>query len=143
MTAPLSALRSERPPGAAQRTAAPARSEGSTLREPVAVPAHGRFSGLLSFRGAACVEGSLTGEVVARGRLRIGPNARVEGRIEVDEVIAEGFVRGDIHARERVELTSTARVEGTIEAPRVVLRDGCQLRGRCCSGPAARGRELR
>jgi len=125
-------------PSAAQRTVAAAPGESATPPEPVVLSATGRFEGLLTFRGAACVEGALLGEVRARGRLRIGPGASIEATIAVDELIAEGFVRGDIHARDRVELTSTARVEGTIEAPRIVLREGCQFTGRCCSGPAAR-----
>ena len=91
------------------------------------------FQGLLSFRGEGQVDGELIGEVVASGRLRLGPTARVRARIEVDELIVEGGLEGDVVARERIELSATARVAGSIEAPRISLAEGCVFQGRCRS----------
>ena len=117
----------------AQRTAAPERNavEGD---EAIAIPFGGSFVGLLSFRGEASVLGALQGNIRASGKLRIGPDARVEARIDVDEVLIEGLVRGDVFARARVELAATAKVEGAIHAPRIQLRDGCSFSGLCESG---------
>ena len=119
-----------------QRSAAPRAPEGGSA-EPVAVPASGRFEGLLSFRGAASVLGTLRGVVDASGRLRIGPGADVEADIDVDELVVEGRVRGALRARSRLVLTSTAEVDGQLHAPRVELREGCRFRGGCCSGERA------
>ena len=116
---------------------APERDETPLVAEPVAVPLRGHFEGLLTFRGSAAVLGALTGEVKARGRLRIGPGALVEADGVVDELIVEGVLRGDVRARSRVELAPSARVEGWLEAPRIELREGCRFRGRCRSGDAA------
>ena len=121
-----------RPP---QQSAAP-RGAGRE-EEPVAVPRTGRFEGLLSFQGAACVLGTLRGAVDAAGTLRIGPDADVEAEIDVDELVVEGRVRGALRARARLVLTSTADVDGDLHAPRVELRDGCRFRGACCSGDRA------
>ena len=74
----------------AQRSAAPGGADASETREPVAVPRRGHFEGLLTFRGSAAVLGTLSGEIRARGRLRIGPQALVEAEIVVDELIVEG-----------------------------------------------------
>jgi cytoskeletal protein CcmA (bactofilin family) len=128
------------PGAAAQRSAAP---DPGGASEPVAIPRRGHFAGLLTFRGAACVLGALTGEVRARGLLRIGPDALVEAHIVVDELIVEGFLRGDVRARARIELGPRARVEGRLEAPRIVLREGCRFRGRCCSGDAVGAAQVR
>lgn len=116
-----------------QRTAAP-RAAASTRDEQVAIPRGGSFQGLLAFSGQASVLGELLGNIRANGRLRIGPEARVDARIEADEVVIEGLVRGDVVARTRVELTSTAVVEGAIQSPRLELREGCRFTGRCQSG---------
>jgi cytoskeletal protein CcmA (bactofilin family) len=125
------------PPPEPQRSAAPVRGAVTPPSEPIAVPHRGHFDGLLTFRGTACVLGTLTGDVHARGRLRIGPDALVEGDIAVDELIIEGILRGDVLARERIELGPRARVEGRLEAPRVEFHDGCRFRGACRSGVPA------
>ena len=122
---------------AAQRCAAPPALGRPEAGESVAVPQQARFEGLLSFEGAVCVEGTLRGAIYARGRLRIGPRADVEGQIEVDELIIEGRVRGPLRARARVVLTRTADVEGELHAPRVELHDGSRFSGPCCSGAKA------
>jgi cytoskeletal protein CcmA (bactofilin family) len=101
------------------------------------VPRRGHFEGLLTFRGTACVLGTLTGDVYARGRLRIGPDALVEADIVADELIVEGFLRGDVRARTRIELGPRARVEGRLDAPRVEFHDGFRFRGDCRSGDRA------
>jgi cytoskeletal protein CcmA (bactofilin family) len=93
------------------------------------------FDGLLSFRGAARVDGKLSGEVVAEGCLVIGEGGRVRARVEVDELIVGGELEGEIHARERVELLSTARVVGTLRCPRLSVAEGGILEGRCKTVP--------
>ena len=117
----------------AQRTAAPEQAVVAGA-EAIAIPHGGSFVGLLSFRGEASVLGALQGNIRARGKLRIGPEARVEARIDADEVVIEGLVRGDVFARARVELAATANVEGAIHAPRIQLSDGCSFSGLCESG---------
>ena len=89
------------------------------------------FEGLLSFRGAARVDGKLTGTVVAEGCLVIGEGARVHARIEVDELVVGGDLEGEIHARRRVELLQTAHVVGTLRCPVLAVAEGGILEGRC------------
>ena len=125
----------------AQRTAAPLERPAASA-ESVAIPRGGSFTGLLSFRGEASVLGELRGNIRATGKLRIGRDARVDARIEVDEVVIEGLVRGDVVARSRVELAPSAVVEGAIHAPRIQLHDGCRFTGRCESGEPAETLDL-
>jgi cytoskeletal protein CcmA (bactofilin family) len=98
------------------------------------------FEGLLSFRGAARVDGRLSGDIVAEGRLVIGEGACVRARIEVDELIVAGELEGEIHARERVELQHTARVVGSLRCPRLSVAEGGILEGRCEAVPGAAAR---
>jgi cytoskeletal protein CcmA (bactofilin family) len=95
------------------------------------------FEGLLSFRGAARVDGKLSGDVVAEGCLVIGEGACVRARIEVDELIVGGELEGKILARKRVELLDTARVVGSLRCPRLAVAEGGILMGRCQTLPAA------
>jgi cytoskeletal protein CcmA (bactofilin family) len=95
-----------------------------------AVGAGARFQGLLSFWGAARVEGSLAGEVASRGTLEVGPAASVVGRVEVDVLIVEGSVEGEVFARERVEVLPGAHVTATIRTPRLAVAEGAHFEGR-------------
>lgn len=96
-----------------------------------AVPAGGRFEGLLTFRGSARIEGRLDGEVIARGRLEVAEGAEIHARISVDELVVAGAVEGEIHARFRAELLPSAQVRGTLRSPLPVLAEGCRFEGRC------------
>jgi cytoskeletal protein CcmA (bactofilin family) len=109
-------------------------SDGATVLGPGT-----RFEGLLTFRGRARVDGSLTGEISGHGVLVLGPGARAEARVEVDELIVAGEVEGDVRARRRVELLATGCIRGDVETPRLVIAEGGRLLGRCTTGPAARG----
>ena len=98
-----------------------------------------RFEGLLTFRGRARVDGTLTGEIAGHGVLVLGPAAYAEARVEVDELVVAGEVEGDVRARRRVELLATGCIRGDVETPRLVIAEGGRLLGRCTTGPAARG----
>ena len=94
------------------------------------------FEGVLAFRGSAELAGRLRGDVIAQGSLRIEPQGRVEGRIEVDELVVAGVIEGDVYARRRVELLPTARVHGDLRTPALALAEGSVLDGRCHAGMA-------
>jgi len=98
---------------------------------PTVIGSGSHFDGLLSFRGAARVEGVLTGAIQATGRLEIGPHAHVQATIEVDEIVVEGRIEGEIRARDRAELRETAEVVGSLISPRLELAEGSILQGEC------------
>jgi cytoskeletal protein CcmA (bactofilin family) len=111
---------------------------GADAAAPTVLDAGASFEGLLTFRGAARVEGELSGRVVADGCLVIGPRGRVEAAIEVDELVVAGELRGDVVARRRVELLATGRVVGRLRAPSFALAEGCVFDGQWETTPAVR-----
>ena len=102
-----------------------------------------RFEGLLTFRGRARIDGSLTGEIAGHGLLVLGPGAQAHARVEVDELVVAGEIEGDVLARRRIELLATGCIRGDVETPRLVIAEGGRLLGRCTTGSAARGQEGR
>lgn len=110
-------------------------SPEASMRQSVVGPGC-RFEGVLTFRGEVSIEGEFRGEVSARGTLRVAEGARVEARIDVDELIVSGEFEGNARARERIELRGSARVKGSLEAPRVRLDEGCLVWGSCRTVPA-------
>jgi cytoskeletal protein CcmA (bactofilin family) len=113
--------------------------EGSAVA--CAVGAGARFEGLLSFWGAARVDGALRGEVAARGRLEVGPAAQIAARIQVDALVVEGAVEGEIVARQRVEVRSGARVRASIRTPRLSIDEGALFEGSLAMGEPGAGPE--
>ena len=109
-------------------------SEAERRGAPVILGPGARFEGLLAFRGTAIVEGELAGEILAQGTLVLGEHARVDARIEVDQLISSGQAAGEILARDRIELAASARVRGTLRTPRLVVADGCRVEARCHTG---------
>lgn len=105
--------------------------------QPPLVDPGASFEGLVAFRGRARIEGHVRGDVLAWGRVEIGPDARIDGRLEAHEAVIAGEVRGDVHARDRIELRAGSRVEGDLDAPRLSLADGAVLCGRVRTAPGA------
>jgi cytoskeletal protein CcmA (bactofilin family) len=105
-------------------------SELDSTGAPCAIGPDARFEGLLSFWGEARVEGTLHGEVAARGTLEVGATGRVTARIEVDSLVVEGEVEGEIVAHERVEVMPGAVVRAAIRTPRLSVADGARFEGR-------------
>jgi cytoskeletal protein CcmA (bactofilin family) len=89
------------------------------------------FHGLLVLRGPGRIDGTVRGEIVAAGRVWIGPEGCVEARVEAEELVVEGRLAGEVRARRRIDLRATARVEASIQAPQVRLEEGARLDGPC------------
>jgi cytoskeletal protein CcmA (bactofilin family) len=105
------------------------------------IPEGAAFEGLLAFRGAARIDGKLTGQVVASGLLEIGAGAEVKARIEVDELVVAGRLEGSATATRRLELRPGAQVIGDLRSPSLSLADGCQVEGKvemASAGPPVR-----
>jgi cytoskeletal protein CcmA (bactofilin family) len=98
---------------------------------PTVIDAGASFEGLLTFRGAARVDGVLTGRVVADGCLVIGPRGKVSANVEVDELVVGGEFEGEAVARTRVQLLASGRAVGRLRAPSFALADGCRFDGHC------------
>jgi len=102
---------------------------------PTVIGAGSTFDGLLTFRGSARVDGTLTGTIHATGRLEVGPHAHIQAEVEVDELIVEGLVEGEIRAHRRTELLKGSKLVGKLATARVKVEDGSILEGDCRMGP--------
>lgn len=98
---------------------------------PTVLGAGSHFDGLLTFRGSARVDGSITGSIHAVGRLVIGPDAHVQAQVEVDELVVAGLLEGDVRAHQRAELLPGGRVIGSLVTPRLKMAEGGVLEGSC------------
>lgn len=111
--------------------AAAGRSAGESSSAPSATHVAPGSSIVGRIEGATdvVIDGHLDGEVLIDGRVRVGSQGRVEGRLEANLVEVGGRVDGDVRGHERIILTASARLHGDLQAPRVVIEEGAFFKG--------------
>jgi cytoskeletal protein CcmA (bactofilin family) len=80
--------------------------------------------------GFTRIDGSITGNVNARGRVVIGEKARMKSNVSGTAITVGGVVFGNIIAKESLVILSTALVLGDIITRRIQADDGCLIHGR-------------
>jgi cytoskeletal protein CcmA (bactofilin family) len=80
--------------------------------------------------GFTRIDGSVEGDVRARGRVVIGEQARMRGNISGTSITIGGVVHGDIQASERVVILSTALILGDLVTRRIQADEGCLIHGK-------------
>lgn len=98
------------------------------------------ISGDVKFAGGLHVDGQVRGDVVAPAdsgsTLSVSDAGRIEGSVNVPNVVLNGAVNGDIVAAERVELGATARVAGNVVYGLIEMAMGARINGKLIHQPA-------
>lgn len=87
------------------------------------------FSGTLTLKGSARIDGQIEGTISLAGDLIVGPSAVIKATVQANTISISGEVRGDILAREGLELCSTARLFGNIYTQQLKIDQGAQFIG--------------
>lgn len=74
------------------------------------------------------VLGGFDGEITVRGRLRIGPNAKVNAKVKAESVELEGQFDGEIRTK-ALSVAPSARARGLFLADRLAIREGAVVEG--------------
>ncbi len=80
--------------------------------------------------GFTRIDGSIRGNVRAKGRVVIGERARIKGNVTGTNITIGGVVCGNIIADGYLVILSTAVVIGDIITRRIQADDGCFINGR-------------
>lgn len=87
------------------------------------------FSGTLTLKGSARIDGRIEGTISLAGDLVVGPSAVIKATVQANTISISGEVRGDVLAREGLELCSTARLFGNIYTQQLKIDQGAQFVG--------------
>jgi len=79
--------------------------------------------------GFTRIDGSIRGDVRAKGRVVIGERARVKGNVTGTNITIGGVVCGNIISDGHLVILSTAIVIGDIITRRIQADDGCFING--------------
>ncbi len=102
----------------------------SDIGEGVLVPRGGSFEGQVAIVGPTRIEGSVRGSLRGPGELFVGSEARVEGRVECEEITSEGEILGPVAVRTKARFGPGARLDGDLQAPVVVFDENAVWNGR-------------
>ena len=83
------------------------------------VPQDGLFEGQVAVVGQTRVEGTIRGSLQGPGKLILGPESKVEGRIECEALSSRGEIVGPVVIRKHAHFGDGARFEGDLRAPAV------------------------
>lgn len=89
------------------------------------------FEGNIHSDSNVRIDGQFIGDLNTQGRLVIGANGSLEGKIQCGDCEVEGLVKGKLHAKGKVALKSTARVEGEVFYGQLAIESGAELSGTC------------
>ncbi len=101
------------------------------------------FEGKLVFEGGKVrIDGKFKGEIVTESTVFVGEPARVEGTINVGNIVITGEVIGDIIAKHSVSIEKPGRVRGTITTPELMIEKGVIFEGTCKMENFGKGGQL-
>jgi cytoskeletal protein CcmA (bactofilin family) len=93
------------------------------------------LTGDIETGGFTRIDGSIRGNVRAKGRVVIGEKARIKGNVTGTNITAGGVVYGNIIADGNLVILSTAIVIGDIITRRIQADNGCFINGRVAVCP--------
>lgn len=92
-----------------------------------------QIEGDVRFSGGLHVDGRIRGNVIAEDGsasvLTISEHGRIEGDVQVPNVILNGSVQGDVRSDERIELAAKARVTGDVYYSLIEMAMGAEVNG--------------
>ena len=83
------------------------------------------------------IDGELSGNISAKGRLVIGTKGKIEGEIVCNNIEVSGFIKGKVTASELLNMKSTSKIEGDIIAGKLSVEPGSVFTGTCAMGGAS------
>ena len=90
------------------------------------------INGDVKFSGVLVLDGTVTGSLMGSnndGVLTINESGRVDGKIEVANIIINGTVKGDIIASGKIEVASKASIEGNVYYQNIEMEAGSKING--------------
>ncbi|MDR3342052.1 MAG: polymer-forming cytoskeletal protein [Treponema sp.] len=80
--------------------------------------------------GFTRIDGSIQGDVSAKGRVVIGEKARMKSNVSGTAITIGGVVYGNVLASERLVILASALVMGDIITRRIQADEGCLIHGK-------------
>lgn len=94
------------------------------------------YNGQLSFVGSVRIDGQFTGEITSEGTLILGKDAKVDGSINVCNLVLSGKLHGNVVVTGKTILHKTANLTGDLITRSLIIEEGALLQGTISMDPA-------
>ena len=88
-----------------------------------------KIEGTMTSSGNVRVDGTIIGDVSARGNISVGEHGEIKGQIDADNVIVGGKIYGTVNAKEKLTLEANSLLEGDIVTKILVIAPGAKFEG--------------
>lgn len=102
-----------------------------------------KLEGNFAADGDVVVEGVLTGNLLTRGDIRVGPQAVIEAEVRAKNAFIAGKIKGNITIENILRLASTASVHGDVRTAAIAVEEGATINGKVSIGKEKEVREMK
>lgn len=92
------------------------------------------IKGDITANGDIRIDGELVGNINAQGRLVIGPQGKVDGEIDCNNIEVSGYIKGKITVSELLTMKASSQIYGDIIAGKLSVEPGSLFTGNCSMG---------
>jgi len=93
------------------------------------IAAGSKWKGVLNITDSVRIEGTVTGEVEAKGTIHISEGATVEAKLKAAFIVISGNFKGEVRCLEKLELMPKSKVQGDLETKALNVHEGATLDG--------------
>lgn len=112
-----------------------AKTYGESLDQGINIISEGtKIKGDISASGDIRIDGELVGNINAKGRLVIGPQGKVDGEVNCNNIEISGYIKGKINVSELLTMKASAQIFGDIVAGKLSVEPGSIFTGSCSMG---------
>ena len=83
------------------------------------------------------IDGKLEGNVKTSGKVVIGKDGLIKGKVECVNADIEGNFNGELYVSELLSLKNTAKIEGTVNVAKLAVEPGATFNASCNMGKKA------
>ncbi len=80
------------------------------------------------------IDGKLEGNVKTSGKVVIGKDGLIKGKVECVNADIEGSFNGELYVSELLSLKNSARIEGTVNVSKLAVEPGATFNASCTMG---------
>jgi cytoskeletal protein CcmA (bactofilin family) len=80
------------------------------------------------------IDGTLKGNLQAKGKVVIGPSGLIDGELNCQNADISGTVRAKVTVAEQLTLKATAKLSGDISTNKLAIEPGANFTGACSMG---------
>ena len=93
-----------------------------------------QITGDINSAGDVRIDGTLNGNIKLDGRLVIGPNGKIEGKVICQNAEISGEIKGTLEVTDMLSLKHTAKILGDIATGKLTIEPGAVFTGTCNMG---------